>query len=366
MRQPVLFDGRNVWDAAKARAAGFTYYGVGPVARALRGAGGAVTSGAPARLPGRARRVTARAVPLLQALRVLTSFSPPDELPECDPGLLGDVLEAHGLAALASYQLEQRRLGARAPEALRDRLLTSFQGIVNDNLQKLMTLRTLLREVEGLHVVVLDAAAYVDWLYPHLAFRPLGDLRLAVPTAEGQRFVDATKAEWSMLRTEHEGRTVTFTNGKATVSMQEGLWPSGPEDAPLFARATPYPVFGPSAHRPSPEDALLGTVAEQALLGLHAPLVTFVDVRELLSRPLDVPYVLARAATLRLERALHGAMLLVAHFFPESAEAATPLRPALGVAERLAVERVVEAAKDPARLRTLRGADAAARLVVAP
>jgi UDPglucose 6-dehydrogenase len=29
MRQPVVFDGRNVWDAAKARAAGFTYYGVG-------------------------------------------------------------------------------------------------------------------------------------------------------------------------------------------------------------------------------------------------------------------------------------------------------------------------------------------------
>jgi UDPglucose 6-dehydrogenase len=29
MRQPVLFDGRNVWDGAKARAAGFTYYGVG-------------------------------------------------------------------------------------------------------------------------------------------------------------------------------------------------------------------------------------------------------------------------------------------------------------------------------------------------
>jgi UDPglucose 6-dehydrogenase len=29
MRQPVLLDGRNVWDAAKIRAAGFTYYGVG-------------------------------------------------------------------------------------------------------------------------------------------------------------------------------------------------------------------------------------------------------------------------------------------------------------------------------------------------
>jgi hypothetical protein len=32
----------------------------------------------------------------------------------------------------------------------------------------------------------------------------------------------------------------------------------------------------------------------------------------------------------------------------------------------MAVERVVESAKDPARLRHLRGADAAARLVVAP
>ena len=29
MKGPVLIDGRNVWDAAKARAAGFTYYGVG-------------------------------------------------------------------------------------------------------------------------------------------------------------------------------------------------------------------------------------------------------------------------------------------------------------------------------------------------
>jgi UDPglucose 6-dehydrogenase len=29
MRTPVLFDGRNVWDAARCRAAGFTYYGIG-------------------------------------------------------------------------------------------------------------------------------------------------------------------------------------------------------------------------------------------------------------------------------------------------------------------------------------------------
>jgi hypothetical protein len=305
-------------------------------------------------------------VALLDALRALTSFSPPEELPECEPGLLADVLEAHGLAALASYQLEQRRLGAQAPQALRERLLTSFQGIVNDNLQKLLALRALLRDVTGLRIVLLDAAAFVDWLYPHLAFRPLGDLRLAVPTAEGERFVAATKESLTLLRTEHEARTAVFTTGAVPVSIQEGLWPSGPEDAALFERATPHRTFGPSAYRPSAEEALLAVVAEQALLGLHAPLITFVDLRELLAQPLDEGYLLARASALRLERALHGASLLVAHFFPESAAAAARVRPELGLAERLAVERVVEAAKDPARLRSLRGAAAAARLVVAP
>jgi UDPglucose 6-dehydrogenase len=33
MRQPVLFDGRNVWDPKKVRAMGFTYHGIGRAAR---------------------------------------------------------------------------------------------------------------------------------------------------------------------------------------------------------------------------------------------------------------------------------------------------------------------------------------------
>ena len=33
MRRPVLFDGRNVWDARKVRALGFTYHGIGRAAR---------------------------------------------------------------------------------------------------------------------------------------------------------------------------------------------------------------------------------------------------------------------------------------------------------------------------------------------
>jgi hypothetical protein len=305
-------------------------------------------------------------VPLLDALRALTAFSPPAALPECDPALLADVLEAHGLAPLASYQLEHHRLGAAAPQALRERLLTSYQGVVNDNVMKLVSLRRALRGVEGVRVVVLDAAAYLDWIYPHVAFRPMGDLRLGVAAEEAAMFAERAREVLQLVRTEHAGHSAVFTDGTITVTLQEGLWPGGPADGPLYERAHPYRAFGPSAHRPSPEEAILATVAEQALAGLRAPLVTFVDLRELLALPLDEGHLRTRAEALGLARALHGATLLAAHFFPEVADAAARVRPRLGFAERVAVERVVEAAKDPARLRQLRGADAAARAVVAP
>jgi hypothetical protein len=157
-----------------------------------------------------------------------------------------------------------------------------------------------------------------------------------------------------------------FSDGSCDLVVQEGLWAGGPADAPLFERARPHRTFGPRAARPSPEDALLSTVAEQALLGLHAPLVTYVDVRELLGLELDAAYLKSRAASLGLARALHGSTALAASFFPEVADRAAAVRPELGAVERAAVERVVLAASDPARLRHLRGADAAARLVVAP
>ena len=74
----------------------------------------------------------------------------------------------------------------------------------------------------------------------------------------------------------------------------------------------------------------------------------------------------ARAEAAGLSRALYGASLLTAFFFPEVADAAAAVRPALGAVERAAVEQVADGARDPARLRHLRGAEAAARLVVAP
>src|SRR5512133_18544 len=143
------------------------------------------------------------AVALLDALRALTDFTPPRALPDADLSLLGDVLEAHGLGPLASYQLETTRLGAGLPEAFRERLLGNYQGVVNDNVLKLVSLRNALREAPELPVVLLDAAAYVDWLYPHMAFRPVGEVRIAMRPADREQLVSRVPA-LHVERTEHE------------------------------------------------------------------------------------------------------------------------------------------------------------------
>ncbi len=308
---------------------------------------------------------------LLDALRALTSFDPPDTLPPCDLAELADVLDAHGLAPLASYQLESRRLGAQVPDWFRERLLPLYQGTVNDNVFKLVTLKGALKTVD-VPVVALDGAAYVDWLYPHLAFRPIGEPRLLVRGADGARFAErVAEGGFGSATTGEGGHTATFGDGRIELRIQEGLVAGHPEDHGAFDRLEPYRALGPTVFRPAPEDALLVTLADLAAAGLHAPLLLYVDLRELLSlealrEPARREALRRRATAAHLDRALHGACQLVARFFPEVGDAAAALAPDLGPAERAAVQAVVESASDPARLRLARGAEALARKVVVP
>jgi Uncharacterised nucleotidyltransferase len=304
--------------------------------------------------------------PLLPALRALTSFSPLTELPACDLDELAAVLVAHGLAPLASWHCEQTRLGAGLPDRFREALLGHYSGTVNDNVLRLVTLRNALKDVAEVPVVLLDGAAYVDWLYPHMAWRPVSDLRLAVRGADGRRFADGVGRGMKLLRTGDGGRTAVFSDGTVELALQEGLWPGAVEDDALFARATPARAFGPQAGRPAPEEALLCAVADLAQAALWAPLLRYLDLRELLRLPHDPALVKTRAARAGLSRALYGGALLTGFFFPEVASAAEAVRPELGAVERAAVEQVADGARDPARLRHLRGTEAAARLVVAP
>jgi hypothetical protein len=305
--------------------------------------------------------------PLLPALRALASFGPVAALPPCDLEALAPLLVAHGLAPLASWHCEQTRLGASLPEPFRETLLGQYQGTVNDNVLRLVTLRNALKELAGPRVVLLDGAAYVDWLYPHMAWRPVSDLRLAVRGADGRAVADHLGLlGLKLLETRDDGRTAVFGDGQLELRLQEGLTAGGPEEPRLFEQATPMRAFGPSAARPSAEDALLCAVGDLAALGLWAPLIRYLDLRELLRLPQDAASVKSRAEAAGLSRALHGATLLCGWFFPEVEAAAAALRPALGAVERVAVEQVVDAARDPAQLRHLRGTEAAARALVAP
>jgi hypothetical protein len=305
--------------------------------------------------------------PLLPAIRALTSFSPIPALPACDLEALAPVLVAHGLGPIASWHCEQTRLGAGLPDRFRETLLGQYTGTVNDNVLRLVTLRNALKDVPEVPVVLLDGAACVDWLYPHMAWRPVSDLRLAVRGADGRRFADGLqKGGMKLRRTGDDGRTAVFSDGPLELAIQEGLWSGAAEDDALFARATPARAFGPRAGRPAPEEALLCTVGDLAQAALWAPLIRYLDLRELLRLPLDAEAVKARAGATGLARALFGALELTAFYFPEVAPAAAALRPALGAVERAAVEQVADGARDPAKLRHLRGAEAAARLVVAP
>jgi hypothetical protein len=308
-------------------------------------------------------------MPLLDAVRALASFDPPRALPPCDLDELGDLLDAHGLAPLASYHVETRLLGAGLPDRFRERLLAVYQGVVNDNVFKLVTLKGALREVT-VPVVALGATAYLDWLYPHLAFRPVGDPRLLVRGDDGARFAEQVRPELTLSGAAPGGHEATFTNGKFDVRIQEGLVRGKADDHGLLARGERLPAMGPTVLRPSLADALLLAVADLAAEGLYAALLEYVDLRELVRRagadPDAAAAVRALAPPAGLGRALFGALEVLARLFPEVAREAEALRPALGGAERAAVLAVAEQASDPRKLRVLRGAVTAARAVVAP
>ena len=142
----------------------------------------------------------------------------------------------------------------------------------------------------------------------------------------------------------------------------------------VFERARPMKIYGPSFFRPEMEDALLLACLEHARQGYEVPLLSFVDLRELVtgaqmlggpySRPLDAEALKARARDWRLERALYASLSIVAQLFPEAAASARACQPALRGATRELLERLVVAPTLAlGRSRTVRGGDRLRRLL---
>jgi hypothetical protein len=295
------------------------------------------------------------ATSMLELFRVLSSFSPARvDLRDAPWEPYVDWAIAQGLAPLAAYNLEYRLGLCGAPQWARDRLLSLYQGTANDNVMKLVNFKRAVDDLEGRRIVLLGAASFAESLYPHVAFRPVIDVRLFVPPGDVDPFVawlrraefkaDAAEAPApSGERVLSDGRTMLYVHG--SLAKTRAL------DEAMLARCLPIRFYGPSMLRLELEDALLVQVMLMARAGFDVPMLEFIDLRELVqgapsmggdySRAPKPEVVRERAAQLGVERALWAALGVVEKLFPETATAVASLRPSLLLPTREVLERLV-------------------------
>ncbi len=304
-------------------------------------------------------------------LAELTRFDPPKTIaspPDWDEAV--QVLANHGLSSIAAYNLQYRMPGADAPEYAKDMLLGFFQGIQQDNVFKFVTIKSTLGHL-GVQVVLLDAVAFADVLYPHVAFRAIPELKLLVPREDVPLVMEAMREE-KFVEVESDEPdpdqpAVTLYNDRFYAKLYTSFLPNEREMPGLFERAVPAKMLGSAVTRLSAEDALLVHVLSIARRGFAVPLVQIVDLREMVrgdapaafrggpGAKLDPALVKARARAFGAEKALWAAMEVLAYFHPDVEPQARALQPEVNFATRKLLETaVVQPAHDFMRERQLK------------
>ncbi len=311
------------------------------------------------------------ALTLLDTFRILSSFSPKaGAMAQAPWEAYVEWAIVQGLAPLAAYNLEYRLAGAGAPEWARDRLLSVYQGSLNDNVMKLVSFKRALDELEDGRVLVLGAASFAESLYPHVAFRPVPDIQLWAQSDDLPRLVEFLRQsefrsdsgvdrvrDAAAVLSDRRTEIAIFTHffGERVRAHEKGV----------FERALPVKVYGPSIFRPSHEDAILLLCLEHAKAGYQVPMISFVDLRELLSsKPLDFERLKQRASEWRIDRALYTSASIVQRLFPELETAAQSAKPTLRAStQRLLEKWVIGKVVQLGPMRLLRGADRWRRLL---
>lgn len=319
-------------------------------------------------------------LPTASWLAELTRFDPPKGIespPDWDDAV--QLLAQHGLAPIAAYNLQYRMPHASAPDWAKDLLLGYFQGVLNDNVFKLVTLKQLVGNLAGVSVLLLDGASFAEALYPHIAFRTIPEVRLLVRPEDVQRIVEAVREEKfvpvELDEPDPDQPAVTLYNDKFYVKLYSSIVPKG--DAGLFERAVSVKAYGASVSRLSAEDALVVHSLSLARRAFAVPMVQLVDLRELVrgdsgmggrhgpGSPIDAEELKARAKEMGAERALWAALELVADLFAEVAVKARALQPDLGKPTRMLIETtVLGPARDITRTRQLRGMEKLVQLLL--
>ena len=295
------------------------------------------------------------AVSMLELFRTLTSFSPPrTELRHAPWDAFVPWAIGQGLASLCAYNLEYRLGSAGSPEWVRHRLLSLYQGMANDNVMKLVNLKRSIDDLEGRKIVLVGSASFAESLYPHVAFRPVIDVRLLVPAADVEPMTTwLRRSEFKVEDgvTDKAGATKVLNDTRTQIFLHGGFFSDRAENEALLARTVPMRAFGASARRLDLEDALLVQVLLMARVGFDVPMLDFIDLRELASgapsmggvysRAPDLASLRARASSWKLDRALWCALGVVERLWPETQAAVAKLKPDLSFPVRELLERVV-------------------------
>ena len=317
---------------------------------------------------------------LLDTFRVLASFSPERVSLKGAPWeAYVELAIAQGLGPLASYNLEYRLMGGNAPEWVRDRLSAIYAGSANDNVMKLVNFKRSIDALEGRRIIAFGGASYAEALYPHVAFRPVLEIQMLVSRGDVDGLEGFLKQSHFRAVPQMEaatGATRVLSDEHTELLLYADYLGAGfeKEEAALFERALLMRFYGPSIYRLTLEDALVLQCLEHAQLGYDVPLLSFVDLRELLtgaqhvsgnySHPFDAVLVQARAKAWKAERALYASVSIVEKLFPETREAVARAKPPLRRGTRELLDRlVVTPLSDVSQTRTFQGSERLRRLL---
>jgi hypothetical protein len=288
----------------------------------------------------------------IDLFRTLSSFAPKRvDLSRAPWEAYVDWAIANGLAPLSAYNLEYRLGASGSPEWARDRMLSIYQGTANDNVMKLVNLKQHVDDLVGRKLILLGSATFAESVYPHVAFRPVIDLRIALPATDVDPFANyLRRAEFQIddKAIDPSGASKVLNDTRTMLYLHGPLTGNAAFDSEVAKRLLPLKVYGPSMFRLDLEDALAVQILFMSRAGFVVPMIEWVDLRELLtgapsmggvySRPVDATRFKENLALLKLDRASFAALSIVKKLFPETAPDVDQLMPSVNVAVRELIE----------------------------
>ncbi|MCL2626285.1 MAG: nucleotidyltransferase family protein [Cystobacterineae bacterium] len=255
---------------------------------------------------------------MLKLLRLLTQLRPRFcPMPNAPLELFAEWSIGQGLGPLVGHNLEYALPQLQAPRALKDKLLSVFQGTLADNTLHLMNFKNTLTPLEGRKLVLFANLSLAEALYPHVGFRPLLEISVLCAQEDIEGFAGYLRACGYEEEAPFAHAAYGLSNGYTPLGLFGCLPGLNPSLMPLlFQYALPKPVFGPSLYSLGLEDNLLALCIRQYGEAYAGPWVDWVDMREIfLSAGIQPQSLRAKAKQWGIAHAVFASLAVLGRLF---------------------------------------------------